>query len=1473
MNLHINQIKAYDNQTDGQQPDLLHQNTERGYTKNEGYDPEAVTNFYEELSSALALAPDYRKMYNVFNHVFMKCINQCTGNVRIKFVGPFAKTDYLLKEIHAPQWLQRTVNDARVRFKNRDHEDVIEGMKDHYLYDFKALSEFFSLLYAAPVPDCLKEKYPSDRQSSGQTGKLVGECFRIAVASWDEEYFYGKVDSSEYTDVKVCYVRGSNFYPYDWSYLRDYLYEGAQVNLVRPREEEGILYPELIILEPDYLVDISSVAACFEDYAITPFNYLLNKIKPSPNTEPILLGNFAGQLLDEEVRHDSEENSYKKSASEFFKKNALGLLTAKMNGGFHEEAKRQKQNIRNAIKTDLPSMVSSFKAEEVILEPSFFSEMLGLQGRMDLLQLDHRFLIEQKSGKGGYPQKDPDTPEVQEKHYVQMLLYVLLLRYNYREQYERNNHELQEFLLYSKYKNSLVGLGFAPRLIFEAIKVRNGIAWSEIQYAKGGIKILEDISADSLNYNQISSTLWERYQKKQIEDLLSPIRMASDLERSYYFRFMTFLEAEHLLAKFGNKTKENSGFAAKWHDSLDDKLQSGNIYDNLMLESPGQGFSGKVERVVLTFKEHDDNDMSNFRNGDIVILYPYDEGKEPDVRRSMVFRCSIEDIGLEQITLSLRAAQSDGHVFLRSANKKWAIEHDFFDSSFASLYRGMHAFLSAPKERRDLILLQRKPEVDENIQLRGDYGRFNDLTLRTKRAKDLFLIIGPPGTGKTSYGLLNTLREELLTPSTSVLLMSYTNHAVDEICSKLKEDEIDFIRIGGRLTCPEEYRAYLLESKVAGCLNTGDLDRQIRGVRVFVGTTTAFNSCNSIFQLKHFDLAIIDEASQILEPHLMGLLSATDNSGRIGIDKFVLIGDHKQLPAVVQQDSDESRVNGTELNGIYLTDCRLSLFERLLRQYRDDENVTYMLTKQGRMHHDIALFPNEAFYENRLQEVPLDHQNVTLSKSVIDNNGITNILTTRRIAFIDVKAPEGSVSDKVNQTEADIIAATVVKIYELNKESFDTNRTVGVIVPYRNQIATVRNTLDKYGIGLLHDITIDTVERYQGSQRDYIIYGFTIQKYYQLDFLTNNVFEEGGAVIDRKLNVAMTRAREHLLMVGNEELLNNNFTFFKLIEFIRSKQGVFYVRPSDYVKGAFKVSERSDEDFNLSQAQFSISDEFEKAYLKHVLEPIRTLSGEGWPSLVLGRDSGANLDAIGYGRIHFLNRAGLHGEENDEGMSQEEMTLLYCYYMMRANYGSCRAVYQSVVEWMDRMIEDHRGRLQLIDIGCGPATAGIAFAELFREKAPEMLYTGIDKSLRMKEMGEKMVDSVFEGKLRMKSLNSFEELDESYWDACSELSTLVVFNFSSFFSNISAQSAEHLAQMMVDVIRKYPLNSYVFIIQHSVFDANLNSYKVFRNKIAPSVKVCQSQKSSIHYVLDGEQQSLDFYYEVSRSQVSNVTVT
>jgi len=102
----------------------------------------------------------------------------------------------------------------------------------------------------------------------------------------------------------------------------------------------------------------------------------------------------------------------------------------------------------------------------------------------------------------------------------------------------------------------------------------------------------------------------------------------------------------------------------------------------------------------------------------------------------------------------------------------------------------------------------------------------------------------------------------------------------------------------------------------------------------------------------------------------------------------------------------------------------------------------------------------------------------------------------------------------------------------------------------------VRNAIESYGIAPLNDITIDTVERYQGSQREVIIYGFTVHHQAQLDFLTEQTFTEEDATIDRKLNVVMTRARQHLFMVGNAALLRTNRLFAQLLQFIDDRKGM-----------------------------------------------------------------------------------------------------------------------------------------------------------------------------------------------------------------------------------------------------------------------------------------------------------------------------
>ena len=1438
----------------------LENNNSRSIVINEAYEPEVTTNFFDELEVAVSLRPDFRKTYQSFNQVFQNFINQQTNQTRLNLAGAFAKTDYLLKEHMASRKLVKTTNDTRVRLR-RYCEMPESELQKFCLFDLKNICQFIAFICNCKIPGSLITLFPAEKVPSF-TPLLVGECMRVIVEQWDADYVYVQTEEGSDEELtKVCYSHGNTIYNFDWSYLKDMFYKGSQLNLVRPREDDDVIYPELIIFEPDYLVNISTVAHCFTNYADSPFVELIKKFEPSKTTEPIVLGNLAGQLLDESIHQLPNTHSYAQSVKDFFKNNAIGVLTAGVGPHFHTEAQRQKQNITQAIHVSLPTALQRFNSKNGLVEPSFFSEMLGLQGRMDYLQMDFKVLLEQKSGRGCFPADNTLTiPRQTDEHYVQLLLYMALIRYNYREIYERNGKELHAFLLYSKFSQSLLGLGFSPELIYKAIKIRNGIAWTEMLYTQpNGYRVLDGLKPESFNKKQITGTFWTNCVRPQIARVLEPIQQASELEKAYYFRFLTFIANEHVMSKLGNKTKESSGFSATWHDSLSDKLAAGNIYDRLTLDWSNVDTTGRIDSVVLKFSETDDNDMSNFRTGDIVILYPYEKDKEPDVRKTMVLRGTIEDIQTDKILLALRAPQADNRVFVREKGKLWAIEHDFMESSYSSLYRGMQSFLSAPQQRRDLILLQREPEIDNTVELKGDYKEFNDLALHVKRAKDMFLIIGPPGTGKTSFGLLSTVMEEHEDPNSNILLLSYTNRAVDEICSKLTKERIDFIRIGGPLSCAEEYKENLLSSIAQNVQKVSEFRDILLKTRVIVGTTTSLNSNISLFQLKQFSLAVIDEASQILEPHLIGLLSA-NIEGVPAIRKFVLIGDHKQLPAVVQQEPEISKVQDAILNNIHLTDCRLSLFERLLKQYVNNKDVTYMLKKQGRMHPDIALFPNYAFYGNKLEAVPMPHQKISLPLLGTGKNGIDDLLTTRRIAFIASEIPQKSPTDKVNQNEADMIAAIVVRIYEIEKsKGFDVNTTVGVIVPYRNQIAAVRKTIDQYGISILHDITIDTVERYQGSQRKYIIYGFTIQKYYQLNFLTNNVFEDfDGSIIDRKLNVAMTRAEEHLIMIGNPGLLSNNFTFFKLIEFVNSKNAFFKIEKDKFVSGNFVIPEYDAEEFDLSKAIFTVSESYNAAYKKYILQPVKAGSIE-WPLKVFGHNMDENLNAIGYGRINFSNQLQMFDEVT---MSPERQVLIYCYYIMRQHYCSSRNIYTSYKDWIGAQISSVKGRVHMIDIGCGPATCGVAFAELFREIAPDMFYTGIDISIEMKRMGGKLIDDVFEGKLRYQMKESFTELDGAFWDDCSELPSMVLINISYFFSNVSAQFTERLATQIAEVIKRYPLNKYVFLVQHSEHDKKLNSYRVFNQVIGQMTKVIKSEKSSFLYQLNGKERTMEFCYDI-----------
>jgi len=415
-----------------------------------------------------------------------------------------------------------------------------------------------------------------------------------------------------------------------------------------------------------------------------------------------------------------------------------------------------------------------------------------------------------------------------------------------------------------------------------------------------------------------------------------------------------------------------------------------------------------------------------------------------------------------------------------------------------------------------------------------------------------FLLWGPPGTGKTSVMLRDLAAWILQNTADNLLLLAYTNRAVDEICEALDSIAGDirshYLRIGGKYATAPRFREQLLSTKIAGAKNRAELRAVLDQHRIFVSTVASFGQNDGLLRLKKFQRLIVDEASQILEPQIIGLLTRFDH--------FVLIGDHRQLPAVTAQRTEATAVSDPDLLSIGLTDMRDSYFERLYRRCQEQGwHWAYgQLDRQGRMHRDIMDFPNRHFYGGQLKPLVDDdpqhrqHQPLWYDLPGFDPF-LEKTLAERRVVFLPTEPEETTPGQKTNRTEAQWAARIALffkKLYALNGKAWHPNKTLGIITPWRAQIAQIRASLSEAGLDP-DDITTDTVERYQGGAREIIILSTCVNSEHQLGSLVN-LSSEG---VDRKLNVALTRAREHVVVLGNEEILKQDERYRTFIEAYR----------------------------------------------------------------------------------------------------------------------------------------------------------------------------------------------------------------------------------------------------------------------------------------------------------------------------------
>ena len=1065
-------------------------------------------------------------------HEAIRDTNQAYGNL-------FSQVDYLCKKHHVSISDRIAIQTMR-RHSNR-HEPLSYG---ELMYDIRALSLFISTVFQVSIPHEIVTRIPATNRIPDTQNEKRYNYLRCIVQEWNEEVITATTGEEDTTDVVLIDYTAEHLH-----YLKDVLQEGMQLNLLEVRKEGERLIPSLIVVEPDFLIDISSIARCFEKFGHHPLMYTLNRMAPSAVSQAILLGHFASKSLDDTI--NDESSTLNTTIMKCFKQKALDFCTCPdfNSNQFLEDAKRQTANIQEAVQT----LFEENNRDKAILEPSFVCERLGITGRVDLMTTDGKLLVEQKSGKNffietGHP--DEHGSMMLEPNYVQLLLYYGVLRQNFHLGTDQTDIRL----LYSKYpaRHGLVVVNFFQKLFHEAIQLRNLIVTWDLYIARYGFEsVIDLIRPETVNVKQLNNDFYKRWKLPTLQRICAPLHGLSPLERAYYCTMMTFVYREQRVSKLGAQEGISRCGADLWNMPLHEKREVGDIFVGLQLlkKEKSAEYNG-FDTLTLSVPDQGDDFLPNFRPGDMVYLYAYPEGTEPDVRKSILFKGTLQHIQSDAVTVILADGQQNPDIFSSTLLRPhstlhtphstlYAIEHASSDMS-GSAIRSLHTFISAPQECRDLLLGQREPQTNTTRTLSHSYHPdYDEVLLRAKQANDYFLITGPPGTGKTSMALRFLVEEELIDSRASILLMAYTNRAVDEICSMLADSHHDFIRIGSAHRCNPRFHGNLIANIIEQNPRLGAISGRILQTPIIVGTTATLLGHPEIFNLRSFSLAVIDEASQILEPDIIGLLAAHVN-GQNCINRFILIGDHKQLPAVVQQEEKDSRTDHSLLHAIGLTDCRQSLFERLLRIAPD--SVKGVLHKQGRMHPAIADFPCKMFYPNEhLEPVPLPHQQEPANANLL---------------FIPAQFwKTAGLSDTVNPDEARIVAEQLKRIYEEYHESFNPNTTVGVIVPYRNQIAVIRREIEKLNIPALMEISIDTVERYQGSQRDVIIFSFTIQNPYQLEFLTANCFMEtdddgSTRIIDRKLNVVLTRARKQLIITGNPHILAINPLFRDLMRFL-----------------------------------------------------------------------------------------------------------------------------------------------------------------------------------------------------------------------------------------------------------------------------------------------------------------------------------
>ena len=461
------------------------------------------------------------------------------------------------------------------------------------------------------------------------------------------------------------------------------------------------------------------------------------------------------------------------------------------------------------------------------------------------------------------------------------------------------------------------------------------------------------------------------------------------------------------------------------------------------------------------------------------------------------------------------------------------------------------------KELRDILLGQRELSFknQEDCQFNTELNESQQAAIRfALSASDVAIIHGPPGTGKTTT--IVELICQAISKRQKVLACAPSNTAVDNLLEKLVDAGQKAVRLGHPARVSERLHEHTLDAQVARheltdliremrreaenlfrqagkftrakpvhgakremrqdakrlkadvrMLEQQAIDSIIDNANVVCATTTLDES---LLGDRRFDLVVIDEACQSTEPGCwMPVLRA---------DRLVLAGDHCQLPPTVL--SKQAAKDG----------LAVSLLERLVGVYGD--RVTRRLNMQYRMHDQIMNFSSEQFYDGTLQSHGSVSGHVLTDLNYVDEQ----LVTIEPVTFIDSAGagwdeelePDGL--SKRNIQEAELVLRKITELQDAGLRG----RDIAVIAPYAAQVRWLRqNSPDER-------VEIDTVDGFQGREKEAVI----------ISLVRSNPEGEIGFLADaRRMNVALTRARRKLIVIGDSATVGGNDFFAKMIEY------------------------------------------------------------------------------------------------------------------------------------------------------------------------------------------------------------------------------------------------------------------------------------------------------------------------------------